>query len=135
MTVRQRSNMHVVRPLLSILLTLAAVGCDEEAACGVELVNEAAGAGSMQRLVVGIEENLAMHSHVILLGSAERGPVALRLLSSRLGRLPSGEQSSLGRFSYEVEAGGKAVREECEGELSECAKEVANAVLASCEAR
>lgn len=86
----------------------------------------------MQRLVVRIESDLLKHSHVDLVNPPEQGFVELRLLNSRLVRLASGEQSSRGKFSYEVEAVDSLVKEECEGELKRCADEIARAVLASC---
>lgn len=118
--------------LACVVLAVAITGCSERTACGVRLVNEAAGIGSMQKLVVGIEEYLLKHSHVDLLDPPEQGSVTLRLVSARLDRLPDGEQSSVGRFRYEIETSGDAVKKECEGRLKDCAERIANAVLASC---
>lgn len=118
--------------LMVIVLLFVVVGCDERTTCKVRVVNSAAGIGSMQRLVVRIENDLLEHSHVDLVNPPEQGFVELRLLSSRLERLASGEQSSRGKFSYEVEAADRLVKEDCVGELTKCADEIAQAVLASC---
>jgi hypothetical protein len=98
----------------------------------VQLTNEAAGIGSMQKLVVGVEQNLSKNSHVDLLDPPERGPVTLRLVSAQLDRLPDGEQSSTGRFRYEVDASNNSIKKECVGALKDCAEEIANMVLESC---
>lgn len=118
--------------LMFVVLAFVIAGCSERATCGVQLTNEAAGIGSMQKLVVRLEGHLSKHSHVDLLDSPEHGLVALRLVSAQLDRLPDGEQSSVGRFRYEVDASGTPIKGECEGALKACAEEIANVVLESC---
>lgn len=86
----------------------------------------------MQRLVVRIENNLLQHSHVELVGPPQKGGIELRLLSSHLERLASGEQSSVGKFSFEVKAGDSFAKEECDGDLNRCADKIVRAVLTSC---
>ena len=120
--------------LVCVVLAFVIAGCSERTICGVQLKNEAAGIGSMQKLVVRLEGHLSKHSHVDLLDPPEHGPVTLRLVSAQLDRLPDGEQSSVGRFRYEVDASGNSIMDECEGTLKDCAEEIANVVLKSCPA-
>lgn len=118
--------------LACIFFPFMAAGCSEPPTCEVSLINGAAGIGSMQRFVVSIGEDLSQSSHIHLVDPPEPGLVTLKLINSELNRLPNGEQSSVGRFHYEVDGSQNSVRKECEGELTDCAEEVANAVLSLC---
>jgi len=110
------------------------VSCDDAPVCGVNLVNRAAGIGSMQHLVVALERGFQGNSSVLFLDPPDEGPVTLRLINARLARGEDGEQLSFGIFSYEVIAHDKARARSCRGELSVCANEIATAVTAVCHA-
>ena len=121
-----------ISSMLGCTIVALLSSCGEDPLCQVQLVNRAAGIGSMQHFVVALTREFSQQTSMNFLDPPEEGSVTLRLINAKLERGGDGEQLSSGVFYYEVVTQEGAVPGSCEGAISFCAKEVAKAVKSVC---